>query len=177
MRDVAVLVIGLGIGLAACGGRQQQATAEIQDFDCKERIVSYQATKHMGGDEIGVQMDCAEAGPRVKRWRVDKVGNRQEAARSMTPGEFDDAWIQVQGSGWENLHDCANGGGDHEPLYVFDVKDNQNEATFQCQAQQVPFPYSAMVDTLDGAAAKGQNQLGDDEPAELKELEKQQQQP
>lgn len=165
------LVVGI-VMLAGCGSRQRQANAEQQPFECKDRIVSYVVSHHMGGDELGVQMDCKE-GPRIKRWRTDKSGNRQDDARALTPGEFDKVWREVDGTGWPNLKDCGNGtAGKQDPVYVFDVKDDQNQATFQCQSQSMPYPYNDIVDPLDLASQSGRGQLGDDEPAEMKALDK-----
>jgi hypothetical protein len=158
--------------LAACGGGQrEQIEREAQRFDCRGRRASYIVTHHMAADEIGVQIDCAEAGPRIKRWR-DRSGTRQEDARSLTPGEFDKLWREIDGTGWPNLRDCSNGtGGKRDPIYVFDINDDQNQVSFQCQSQSAPYPYSGIVDPLDLAAQQGRRQLGDDEPAELKALD------
>ncbi len=169
MRSVALVLLVVG-----CGGSQRaQAEREAQRFDCRDRIVSYVVSHHMGGDELGVQMDCKDAGPRIKRWRVDKAGTRQEDARSITPGEFDKVWTEIDGTGWPNLHDCTNGtGGKQDPVYVFDVKDDQNQSSFQCQSQTMPYPYNGIVDPLDFASQEGRKQLGDDEPAAAKALDK-----
>ena len=67
----------------ACGaGMREQARREAQDVPVPRphrRATSRRATS--AGDEIGVQMDCADAGPRIKRWKTDKTGNRIEDAR------------------------------------------------------------------------------------------------
>ena len=150
--------------------------AEQEHFECKERLVSYVASGHMGASELGVQMDCSE-GPRIKRWKVDKTGNRIEDERQLTPGEFDRVWREIDGTGWVNLKDCANGsGGKQDPVYVFDIKDDQNKSSFQCQSVTMPYPYNGLVDPLDVAAQQGRGQLGDPEPPELKALEKKQKQ-
>jgi hypothetical protein len=171
MRRLAALILVVG-----CGGAQQQQIAdEQQRFQCRDRIISYIAAHHMGGSEIGVQMDCHEQGPRIKRWRTDKSGNRQEDARSMTPGEFDKVWNAIDGTGWPNMRDCTNGnGGKSAPVYTFDIKDDTNQASFSCQSNTMPYPYNDLVDPLDAAAANGKGQLGDDEPQQLKDLEKKQ---
>lgn len=167
MRRLALLLV---IG---CGGAQKGGDREAQRFDCRERIVSYVVSHHLGGDELGVQMDCKDAGPRIKRWRVDKRGTRQEDAHSISPGEFDSVWNQIDGTGWTNLKDCTNGtGGKEDPVYVFDVKDDQNQSSFQCQSQTMPYPYNGIVDPLDFASQEGRKQLGDDEPADMKALDK-----
>jgi hypothetical protein len=155
---------------AACGGAQRDRIArETEPFECRDRIASYVVAHHLAGDELGVQIDCAQAGPRIKRWRMDKAGTRQEDAHGLTPGEFDKIWREIDGTGWPNLGDCTNGtGGKRDPIYMFDIKDDQHQASFQCQAQTMPYPYHDIVDPLDFAAHQGRHQLGDDEPAELK---------
>lgn len=160
--------------LAACGhGQPHVADESTSNFQCRARSVSYLAAHHMGGSEIGVEMDCAAQGPRIKRWRTDKAGNRQEDSRSMTPAEFDKVWNDIDGTGWANLKDCTNGsGGKEAPVYQFDIKDDQNTGSFSCQSVQQPYPYNDIVTPLDQAAAAGKGQLGDDEPAEMKELDK-----
>jgi hypothetical protein len=171
MRDAALL---LALSwLAACGASaQERARREMQPFSCRDRSVSYAVTHHLAADEIGVLLDCAEAGPRVKRWKMQKSGERLEDARSMTPAEFDDIWRQIEGVGWAYLKDCTNGtGGKRDPIYTFDVKDDQATASFQCQSTTAPFPYNTIVQPLDFAAQKNGKQLGDDEPAELKALD------
>jgi hypothetical protein len=174
MRSVVVFA---AMVLSGCGGARAQAKLEAQDFECKDRIASYSAAHHMGGDEVGVQMDCAEAGPRIKRWRMDRQGKRNEDVKPITPGEFDATWREIDGAGWPNLKDCANGtSGKQDPIYTFDIKDDQNQATFQCQSESMPYPYNTIVDPLDVTAQKGRGQLGDDEPAELKALDKKQKQ-
>ncbi len=172
MRSANTVGVAIAV-LLACSGRQRQASDEAQDFRCRDRLVSYVVTKHMAGDELGIQVDCAQQGPRLVRWKVAKGGTRIEDARAITPGEFDDVWRQISGSGWENLKDCSTGTlGDRDPVYVFDVKDDQNKSSFQCQTTTVPFPYNAMVDALDVAAQKAGGQLGDDEPPEMKKYDK-----
>jgi hypothetical protein len=171
MRELAALLVAT---LAACGASaKEQARREMQPFSCKERSVSYIVSHHMAGDEVGVLLDCAEAGPRIKRWKTLKGGTRVEDARGMTPREFDEIWRQVDGTGWQYLKDCTNGtGGKHDPVYVFDVKDDQAKGSFSCQSVTAPFPYNAFVDPLDAAAQKSGKQLGDDEPSDLKALDK-----
>ncbi|HMG52137.1 MAG TPA: hypothetical protein VK601_01620 [Kofleriaceae bacterium] len=173
MRSTALAALAAVAALGGCGGGQREQIArEAQSFHCRDRRASYIVTHHMADDEIGVQIDCADAGPRIKRWRTDKRGTHQEDARSMTPGEFDKVWREIDGTGWTYLHDCGNGtGGKRDPVYVFDIKDDQNQASFQCQSQSMPYPYNDIVDPLDLAAQQGRRQLGDDEPREMKALD------
>lgn len=157
----------------ACGGNRAQIESERERFQCKDRAASYVASKHISCDELGVLMDCEHGGPRIVRWCTDKLGNRREDSRSITPGEFDTAWREIDATGWQNLHDCSNGSLEKtDPVYVFDVKDDQRKASFQCQTRVVPFPYNDITDPLDLAANQGRKQLRDDEPADAKALEK-----
>lgn len=169
MRSLAALA---GV-LVACGpSAREQAMREAQPFQCRDRYASYMTSHHLSGDEIGVQMDCAE-GPRIKRWRTSKSGQRIEDGRPLSPGEFDKIWNTIDGIGWQYMKDCANGTlGKHDPIYMFEVKDDQAQATFQCQTTVMPYPYNSITDPLDLAAQQGRQQLGDDEPDDLKALDK-----
>ena len=63
--------------------------------------------------------------------RPTSKGKRDEDARALTPGDFDKAWSEIDGTGWENLKDCTNGTLEkRDPVYVFDIKDDQNKASF-----------------------------------------------
>ncbi|HEY3803226.1 MAG TPA: hypothetical protein VGL61_11495 [Kofleriaceae bacterium] len=158
--------------VAGCGGAHHgSTTSEAESFNCRDRSVSYMAT-FGGGAETGVQMDCKDAGPRIKRWKTDKAGVHKEDTRSIEPATFEKVWTQVDGTGWQNLHDCANGSlGKNDPVYTFDIKDDQNKASFTCQTVEMPYPYNDLTNPLDLAANQGQKQLGDDEPADLKALD------
>jgi len=159
--------------LAACGGQNDQIRREQEAFACKDRYAAYQAVKHISGDEIGVQVDCAEAGPRIKRWKTLKSGQHLEDTHGLTPGEFDKIWSQIDGTGWPNLRDCANGSlQKSDPVYQFDIKDDQNKASFSCQTRDVPYPYFDITNALDLAASQGRPQLGDDETPEMKAIDK-----
>ncbi len=158
--------------LAGCGGAPR-GSAGGETFACRDRSASYMATKHISGDELGVLIDCADAGPRIKRWRQDRNGKRDEDVRPISPTQFEKTWNEIAGTGWENLKDCDNGSLDkHDPVYVFDIKDDQNKSSFQCQTREVPYPYFDITNALDLAANQGHKQLGDDEPADVKALDK-----
>lgn len=170
MRRAAAILVAL----AACGGAERDRTRrEGLAFECRDRSAMYTAQRHIGG-ELGVKIDCAAAGPRIVRWKIEQQGGtRVEDARSLSPGEFDRLWREVSGTGWENLKDCTTGTlGKDDPVYVFDIKDDQAATRFQCQSTELPFPYNGLVDPLDLAAQKGRQQLGDDEPTDLKALER-----
>ena len=158
---------------AACGGSRKQVEREQQPFACKDRSASYMVAKDISGDERGVALDCADAGPRIKRWKTAHDGTHVEDARNVTPAEFDKTWSEIDGTGWPNLRDCANGTlGKSDPVYQFDIHDDQNKSSFACQTKDVPYPYFDITNALDLAANQGRGQLGDDEPADAKALDK-----
>jgi hypothetical protein len=160
------------IVLAACGGNRSHVEGDVIDFKCRDRSVSYMASKHISGDELGILMDCGEAGPRIKRWTTQKDGTRREDAHSISPDAFERVWKEVDGTGWPNLKDCTNGSLEKsDPVYQFDIKDDQNTASFSCQTREMPYPYNDITDSLDLEANKN-GQLGDDEPADAKALDK-----
>lgn len=170
--------VATAIVLAACGGAAREARREAVDFDCKQRRASYTTAHHMSGDEIGVEIDCATQGPHISRWKTDKGGHRIEDAHNISPVEFDRVWTEIEGTGWRNMGDCANGSGDkRDPLYQFDIKDEVDHKQFTCQGANMPYPYNDLVDPLDLASQQGRKQLGDDEPAELKDLDHKKKQP
>jgi hypothetical protein len=161
------------VALTACGGNRKQIEREQQQFSCRDRSASYIATKHIAGSEIGIQLDCADQGPRIKRWKTDTAAKHEEDARGITPGKFDEIWREIDGTGWPNLKDCTNGSLEkRDPVYQFDIKDDQNKASFSCQTREVPYPYNDITNALDLAASQGRKQLGDDEPADAKALDK-----
>lgn len=169
MNRVVLLAV-----LAGCGGTNKQVQREQQAFDCKDRYATYIVVGDISGDERGVQLDCADAGPRIKRWKTDKTGKHVEDSRNITPSQFDTAWTQIQGTGWENLKDCSNGSlGKRDPVYQFDIKDDQNKASFSCQTREVPYPYFDITNSLDQLAMQGVQQLGGDVPDELDQKDKQ----
>lgn len=159
------------IALAACGGAHKQVADDSASFNCKDRAAAYTATMPRG-NQVGVEMDCAEAGPRVKRWRVDKDGNRQDDTHAISAAAFEKVWAEVDGTGWQNLHDCPNGSlAKSDPVYQFAIKNDEAQAAFKCQTLQMPYPYNDITDPLDLAANQGQKQLGDDEPSDAKALD------
>ncbi len=171
-RNRIPCLVAASLLVSGCGGNRAKIAAEAERFNCKQRAASYVASKHIGCDELGVLMDCHDHGPRLVRWCTDKQGNRREDSRSITPGEFETAWREIDATGWQNLRDCANGSLERtDPVYVFDVKDDQRKASFQCQTRVMPFPYNNITDPLDLAANQGRKQLRDDEPAEAKALD------
>jgi len=173
MRSASWLGVSTAMLAASCGASaRDQARREAVGFDCKQRMASYTTAHHMSGDEIGVQLDCAEKGPRITRWKADRGSARLEDSHPISPVEFERVWAEVDGTGWRNMTDCANGSGDkRDPLYQFDIKDEVDHKQFTCQGATMPYPYNDLVDPLDLASQQGRKQLGDDEPAELKALD------
>lgn len=162
--------------VAACGGNDKQRMPSTwANFDCKDRKVSYFVVGGMAAEEAGITIACAAPeGPHVMRYTLDKDGTRTEDSAAMTPGEFEDVWTQIEGTGWRHLDDCAPDAGDDVPVYQFDVADWNGSATIGCDALRPEYPYNIFVDTLDERAALIQGNAGkntidvDDSDVDLK---------
>jgi hypothetical protein len=153
MRASYALVLAI-VPLAACGNPNKEQLRQNADFDCHDRYAAYTLTGSLAGAEVGVQVDCAEHGPRVLHWTVDKDGNRDEYQGSLGVNEFDRLWDKIDGAGWRYLKDCDGTGQPEDPVYSFDVKDWNGSVSFSCtNAGPLPYPYNTIVDELDFKAA------------------------
>jgi hypothetical protein len=157
-RVIPVVVIA---AVASCGGARRRGASGDGGFDCRDRWASYLVVGSLAGAELGVAMDCGQIGPRLRRWVVGKDGTRDEHARSMSPGEFEDVWGRIEGAGWRFLEDCDADAAPTDPIYTFDVKDWNGSVSFTCAGRgALPFPYGGLVDELDQAAATLQGERG-----------------
>lgn len=149
-----IIIVTAALALAACGNPNKRMLEENADFDCRERTASYVVMGSLTAAEVGVLVDCVEHGPRVVRWTVTKEGNRDEYSGSLGVHEFDRLWEKIDGAGWRFLEDCEGTGQPGDPIFNFDVKDHNQQATFACtHAGPLPYPYNTIVDELDFKAA------------------------
>ncbi len=142
----------LALLTTACGGKQTTTTrADLENFDCKERRAAYVATGTFAGREVGVVIDCAERGPRVKKWRLLGEGDdRKTIEHSLTPGEFDTLWEKLESTGWRQLEDCDNPDAvEGDPEYKIGIKDHALAVAVTCAGKELPFPYNRLVNELD----------------------------
>ncbi|HVK75540.1 MAG TPA: hypothetical protein VM734_19555 [Kofleriaceae bacterium] len=155
MRAWSGLALAAALAAAtACGNPHKDTLAQNADFDCRDRVASYVVMGSLAAAEVGVQVDCAEQGPRVRRWTVERDGTRDEYEGSLGVHEFDVLWSKIDGAGWRYLKDCDGTGQPSDPVYTFDVKDWNGSATFSCtNAGPLPYPYNTLVDELDFKAA------------------------
>ncbi|HVV87031.1 MAG TPA: hypothetical protein VHE35_28525 [Kofleriaceae bacterium] len=159
----ATAVVG---GAAGCGNPNARQLHDNAEFRCHDRYAAYTVVGSLAGTEAGVQMDCAEAGPRIVKWTTDNQGNRSEQQASLGVHEFDRLWEQIDATGWRNLKDCTGTGGPSDPVYDIEVKDWNHHTTVECtQAGALPFPYNTIVDPLDlrAAAIGGPEAKGSDD--------------
>lgn len=159
----------LGLALAAACNPHKGTLAENAEFDCRDRFASYLVSGSLTAAEVGVQIDCAQAGPRVTRWTVTRDGNREEYSGSLGVHEFDRLWEKIEGAGWRYLKDCEGSSLPEDPVYNFDVKDWNGQVTFSCtNPDPLPFPYNTIVDQLDlKAAAAAPQERGKPDPEDL----------
>jgi hypothetical protein len=143
------------VTLAGCGNPHKDELERNRNFDCRDRTVSYMAVGGLVAAELGLMMDCRDAGPRIVRWTVDKNGVRDETSHSLSVTEFDRTWDKIDGTGWLYLKDCEGTGEDGDPIYNFEVVDWNGTASFACQnSGPMPYPYHVLVDQLDMLAAQ-----------------------
>ena len=148
----AVFAVVLACLAPGCGGGQSRGAAEdVRNFQCRNRRVAYIATNHFAGPEVGVVIDCAERGPRVKRWVViDDSGGKQTGEHSLTARVFDDLWEKIESTGWHNLGDCDNpGAGEGDPAYKFGIQDENGSVSLACEGKELPFPFDRLLNELD----------------------------
>lgn len=168
-RGVAALAAALVLGVAAaagCANPNAQRLRDNREFECRDRSAAYTLLGSLAGAEVGVQMDCAEAGPRIMRWTVSRDGVRDERQASMGVKEFDRIWARIDATGWRNLKDCTGTGGPSDPVYDIEVKDWQRQNAFTCVNEgPLPHGYYAVVQELDlrAAAIGGPEPRGTDE--------------
>lgn len=170
------IVLAGVVMVGACGGPDKQPMPSTwANFECKDRSVSYMVVGGMAAQEAGVTVACAAPeGPHVMRYTVEKDGTRTEDSAAITPGEFNDLWVAIEGTGWRHLDDCAPDPGTDVPVYQFDVKDENGSMTIGCDSLRPEFPYNTFVDELDQKAAtirgdRGKNTMDiDDSDIDLK---------
>ncbi len=155
MRALHVLGLGGVVAAAACGNPYKEELERNRNFQCNDRTASYVVMGGLAARELGVMIDCRDAGPRIVQWKADQDGTRDEQTQSLTVSEFERVWEKIDSSGWRYLEDCASTGGDDDPAYSFDVNDWNGHAEFACtNAGPLPYPYNVMVDQLDLLAAE-----------------------
>lgn len=144
-------VVLLALFVVACGGKASGKKRADGAFSCDDRRVAYIGTGLFAGPEVGVVISCAERGPQIRRWVVlDESGSKQDGARSLTPGEFDELWTKIDGTGWHNLSDCDNpNAGDGDPSYKIGIKNQQMAVSLSCTGNPLPFPFDRIVNELD----------------------------
>jgi len=162
MRDMRrLLLLAVMISASgACGPKTPAEPASWANFQCNDRKAAYFVVGSMTGNEAGVELSCAKAGPTISRYTVDKSGTKAEDSRAISPGEFDASWTRIDGAGWRNLGDCAGDKGKNVPVYQFDISDDEGKASFECDALHPDFPYGSIVQELDDLAATIQGDVG-----------------
>ena len=151
------LAAAIAVALAGCGGKTAPKESEYnKNFACKDRQVAYIATNVFAGPQVGVVVDCAERGPRIKRWVViDENGGKKTGDKSLTAIEFDELWEKIESTGWRNLSDCENpNAAEGDPAYRYRISDAEQTVNLACAGNELPFPFNRMTNELDLIVAK-----------------------
>ena len=171
--------VGLASGRvagAACGGRQRAGrTREKQNVRLPRPLGRVRGDPSMGGDERrrpdGLPRRPAAASSAGAPTRGAPARRTRSRSR---PSEFDKTWTEIDGTGWPNLNDCANGSSarPRPDLHVRRSRTTRTRRRSSARRATMPYPYNDITDPLDLLAQQGRKQLGDDEPADAKALDK-----
>ncbi len=150
----ALALTGAAAVLVACGGARARSGPAV-DFDCKERRFEYIATGTLMYAEQGIRLTCEHDRPTLTRYFTTSAGKQTSKTGRIGVSDWEKAWKEFDSAGWRFLEDCkASGGDEREPLYTFEVSDGDHTRTFRCQGNELPFPYEALRNALDFAAAE-----------------------
>lgn len=139
--------------LLSCGGagKAKTTTVNLDDFECKDRSMSYTVVGGFAADESGVSMQCADTGaPTILKWRLDG-GDRQEKTFPLSAQQFDDVWAKIDSTGWRHLdEECNNPDATpDDPAYTMKVGDHAMNVDLACAGKTLPFPFDRIVNELD----------------------------
>jgi hypothetical protein len=137
---------------AGCGGGQHGARSSGPAFTCDNRHAEYMESGGIMYPEQGVRMKCAGDVPTVEEYFDDEKGKETKRSAKISAGAWEKSWSAFEGSGWRLLNDCKNAGaGDKDPIYTFEIANDDKTVSFQCQGKQLPFPYDSVLNALDSA--------------------------
>ncbi len=150
--------------LTAClgGGRQQRSTLdddEVEEFKCNGRQASYVVVGGFVAYELGIEIKCEPTMAKLVKWTATADGELDESEHIIGRASFDEIWRDFEDAGWRNLADCLNtNADDDDEVYSFTVADADSDVTMVCQgrANNLPFPFDRLVNTLDQAAGEFQ---------------------
>lgn len=148
--------------LTAClgGGQQQRSTLdddEVEEFKCNGRQANYVVLGGFVAHELGIAISCEPTMAKLVKWTATADGERDESEHIIGRASFDEIWQDFEDAGWRNLADCLNAKADeNDEVYSFTVADSDSNVTMVCQgkANNLPFPFDRLVNTLDAAAGE-----------------------
>jgi hypothetical protein len=142
--------------LAGCGATPPSGpgTGRVE-LACNERRAEYVVAGGFAALEVGVVIECTDAGATLARWRrTEPEGEPGRTTKRLAAGEFEELWSKVESTGWRNLEDCDNpAAAPGDPLYTFYISDHISRVSFTCVGKSLPFPYDRIVTEFDLAAA------------------------
>ena len=151
-RSLAIVIL---IG-AACGPQATHGRRVSASFHCKDRQAAYTARNTIGFVAQGVRLTCTGDVPTVTSFSILNEGEPEKTnTGTISVDDWDKAWSAVEAAGWRSLQGCGSGKPDaKEPSYEFVIgNDMLDPLTFTCSGRELPFPYDALRNGLDEAAA------------------------
>ncbi len=153
----------LALLLAACpggGAAKRSTTVTDDDFKCNGRRAEYAVagglmSRQQSGlvePNVGVVVTCVGS-LHLEKWRLLDNG-RKSASHSLTEGEFEEFWGQIEDVGWRNLTDCNNpNAAPDDPVFEFNIADDDSSVQLTCAGKELPFPFDRLRNLFDTTAA------------------------
>ena len=141
--------------VAACGGGPKARARDV-DFKCGGRRVEYIATGTMMYAEQGIRLTCDGDRATLTRYFTTAQGKETKQTGEVSVSAWERGWHEFDAAGWRFLGDCEQQRAvdEREPLYTFEITNGDLTKSFRCQGNELPFPYEAMRNALDMAAAE-----------------------
>ncbi len=138
--------------VTACGGTQRHAGGGGADFKCGGRRAEYMESGSIMYAEQGVRMKCEGDVPMVEEYYDSDDGKEKKRSAKIGAGAWNKSWEDLENGGWRRLTDCSNPeAGDKDPIFTFEIADEDKTVTFRCQGKQLPFPFDTVLNALDNA--------------------------
>lgn len=139
--------------LAACGGAPKRGGGGgDKDFVCNGRRAEYMQSGGMMYPEQGVRMKCDGNVPLVEEYYTNADGSEKKRAARVTASAWESSWNDFENAGWRRITDCDNPAAvEKDPLYTFEIADEDKTVSFRCQGSELPFPHDTILVALDKA--------------------------
>lgn len=142
MRPTAVVLVAAVL----CGcvetttNAPAKRRAKEKAFQCRQRMVSFERSQ--GAKQDGITVACFGSRPFIRRWaQTPDRTRRLEVSHSLTAAQFASLWMQIGGTGWYRLRNCAgNAAADvrQRTTTIFTVRQGPLARQLRCRGKTWP---------------------------------------